>query len=44
MLRIDLERPEIPRALALFDDEGRLFTVEINRNDKYVRVGPAAAP
>jgi hypothetical protein len=39
-LTIDLERPEIARALELVDDQGRTLTLEINRNDKYVRIGP----
>jgi hypothetical protein len=39
-LTIDLERPEIARALELIDDQGRTLTVEINRNDKHVRIGP----
>ena len=39
-LTVDLERPEIPRAIDLLDDANRPLTVEVNRNDKYVRVGP----
>jgi hypothetical protein len=39
-LTVDLERPEIARSLELIDDEGRSLVVEINRNDKYVRIGP----
>lgn len=38
-LRINLERPEIPRYLELIDAEERLLFLEVNRNDKYVRVG-----
>jgi len=38
-LTIGLERPEIPRALELIDDEQRSLTLEINRNDKQVRIG-----
>jgi hypothetical protein len=39
-LTVGLERPEIPRALELIDDRGQTVVVEINRNDKKVRVGP----
>lgn len=39
-LRIDLERPEIARGIDLIDDTGRPLTLEINRNDKLVRIGP----
>ena len=39
-LTVDLERPEIPRAIDLLDDTNRPLTIEINRNDKYIRVGP----
>jgi hypothetical protein len=38
-LHIDLERPEIPRTLELIDDDRRTLLLEINRNDKYVRLG-----
>lgn len=46
VLTIDLERPEIPRALALLDDRGQLFSLDVNRNDKYIRLvdGPADRP
>lgn len=40
VLTVDLERPEIPRALELIDEAGRPLTLEVNRNDKHVRVGP----
>ena len=40
-LTVDLERPEIARAIDLLDEAGRPLTVEVNRNDKYVRVGPS---
>jgi hypothetical protein len=39
-LTVGLERPEIPRALELIDDQGQTVVVEINRNDKKIRVGP----
>jgi hypothetical protein len=39
-LTVDLERPEIARALELLDEQRRTLTLEINRNDKYVRLGP----
>jgi hypothetical protein len=42
-LTIDLERPEIARALELVDDQHRSLTLEINRNDKHVRIGPGRA-
>src|SRR4051812_14034962 len=38
-LNIDLERPEIARSLELIDADFQHLYVEINRNDKYVRVG-----
>jgi len=39
-LTIALERPEIPRALEFIDAEGGVQFFEINRNDKFVRIGP----
>ena len=39
-LTVNLERPEIARALELRDDLDRTLTLEVNRNDKYVRIGP----
>jgi hypothetical protein len=39
-LTIQMERPEIPRSLELIDDQGQTVVVEINRNDKKIRVGP----
>jgi hypothetical protein len=39
-LAVELERPEIPRSLALVDDQDRSLALEVNRNDKYVRLGP----
>lgn len=38
-LQISLERPEIPRALDLLTEDRRVVTLEINRNDKFVRLG-----
>lgn len=43
-LRIDLERPEIPRVLELIDADQRLLLLEVNRNDKYVRLGRQRMP
>ena len=43
LLTIDLERPEIARALELIDDQNRSLWLEISRNDKYVRIGPRRA-
>jgi hypothetical protein len=40
-LTIELERPEAPRQLDLVDDSNRVLTFEINRNDKFVRLGPS---
>lgn len=39
-LNVELERPEIARTLELIDADFQNVYVEINRNDKYVRVGP----
>jgi len=39
-LTIDLQRPEIPRALDFLDTEHQVLIFEINRNDKFVRLGP----
>mgnify|MGYP000969845351 CR=1 FL=1 len=39
LMSIDLERPEIPRALDLVDDNNVPYTLEVNRNDKLVRLG-----
>ena len=43
-LRIDLERPEISRVLELIDADERLLLLEVNRNDKYVRLGRQRVP
>jgi hypothetical protein len=37
--RIALERPEIPRTLELIDTAQNVVYLEVNRNDKYVRLG-----
>ena len=42
-LTVDLERPEIPRSLELLDERGNTLVIELNRNDKYVRIGPRRA-
>lgn len=38
-LQIALERPEIPRSLELLNAEGQSLLLEVNRNDKYIRLG-----
>jgi hypothetical protein len=38
-LSIDLERPEIPRSIELVGADFQPLYVDVNRNDKYVRVG-----
>lgn len=38
-LTIALERPEIPRQVALTDATGRSYLLEVNRNDKLIRLG-----
>lgn len=37
-LSVELHRLEVPRTLEFVDEDGSLFQVEINRNDRYVRI------
>lgn len=39
-LVVHLERPEIPRELEFLDRNGSILIFEINRNDKFIRLGP----
>jgi hypothetical protein len=39
-LDVELARPEIARSLELIDADSHSLYVEVNRNDKYVRLGP----
>ena len=43
-LRIGLERPEIPRVLELIDADERPLLLEVNRNDRYIRLGSQRSP